>query len=131
MDFLRDRRVDEWEEESGLDDPKSPRRESGYSPTLLGYSLAGCFPAEPASASPNENQYTTSPKERKEETEEACVPACPVASALPRGRGPRLPIQSEVAPRLGEIPSVNLIETVWQREKVAAEYSVSCLKRQA
>jgi hypothetical protein len=36
-----------------------------------------------------------------------------------------------VAPRLGEIPSVNLIETVWQRETVAAEYSVSCLERQA
>jgi hypothetical protein len=90
MDFLRDRRVDEWEKENGLDDAKPPRRESGYSPTLLGYSSAGCVPAEPASASPNESHYNTSPQERKEETEEACVTACPVASALPRGRGPRL-----------------------------------------
>jgi hypothetical protein len=37
--------------------------------------------------------------------------------------------QSEVAPRLGEIPSVNLIETAWQCETVAAEYSVSCLAK--
>jgi len=74
MDFLRDKRVDEWEEENGLDDRKPPRRESGYSPILLGYSLAGCFPTmlcmvpEPASASPNKGQYNPSPQERKEET---------------------------------------------------------------
>ncbi len=67
------------EKTNSLDDRKQPRRESGYSPTLLGYSSAGCFPTmlcmvpEPASASPNEDQYMTLFKECKEETKErAC-----------------------------------------------------------
>jgi hypothetical protein len=38
------------------------------SSTLFGYSSTGCFPAEPASASPNAVQYRTSFQERKDDT---------------------------------------------------------------
>jgi len=45
--------------------------------------------------------YKTSFQERKDETREECVPASPVASALPCGRGPRRFRQSELARGLG------------------------------
>ncbi len=119
MDFLRDRRVDEWEA------TKRPRQcETIEARVGMIHPPCLAIPRQVASqqslpplhqTTANINHLWRSVKKRRQSVQTNDS----VASALPWGRGPRLQSQSDFGLGLGSMPSVPMIKTALQRETVA------------